>query len=115
MKHPDEQDLPALMRYLSEMIGTDPDTVAPDESFRVSQPEWRTLPDGSRAMELSVDWGGEIPDAWKREARRTAFGVGKTIIDDRIQAIQAQVASLQADVQAFYDMADKLTQTDPTT
>jgi hypothetical protein len=50
------------------------------EPFRVTQPRWQRRPDGSQSIELAIEWG-DLPTAWKKEVKRNALKLGRSLID----------------------------------
>jgi len=77
-----------------------------NEPFRISQPRWKTLENGRRSLEVSIQWGA-LPPALERKVRRGAIAYGKALVEERIRALEAQLDGLKADVAAMGEMLEE--------
>jgi hypothetical protein len=74
-----------------------------DEPFRVSRPRWKRTPDGSRSLELSIEWG-DLPTTYKKELKRSALSTGRALIENRIESLQTGLDELRSDVETFFEL-----------
>lgn len=77
-----------------------------NEPFRISEPRWKRLDKGRRALEVSIEWG-VLPPAWEKALKRGTMAFARALAEERIRQMEAQLDQLRADVKGGFRMLEE--------